>query len=178
LVIRGVIGRPVEGADDGGDRQKDGGEAQQDAASPQERDGRTIKQPYYIHPHRHDGTLALAGLYEIWHDKTKDQDDPDAWIWSAVIITTEATEATGAAGDIHDRTPVILPRDRWAAWLDPDRTEPADVAKVLAGIQIDGLSIREISTDVNRVANNGPHLIHPVPDHGDHRLDLTMTVAA
>jgi putative SOS response-associated peptidase YedK len=73
---------------------------------------------------------------------------------------------------------VILPRDRWAAWLDPARTEPADIAKVLSGIEIAGLSIREVSTDVNRVSNNGPHLIDPLPRQGDRRLDLTMTLAA
>lgn len=142
---------------------------------PVDEDGRVRKQPYYIHPHRHDGTLFFAGLYEIWHDKTKDEDDPDSWIHSAVIITTEAT---GAAGDIHDRTPVILPRDRWAKWLDPERQDPDHVREVLAGIEIGAMSVREVSTEVNRVGNNGPQLIEPLQGASDHRLDLNLTLAA
>ena len=38
-----------------------------------------MKQPFFIH--RADGrSLAMAGLYEWWHDKTKERDDPDAWL--------------------------------------------------------------------------------------------------
>jgi putative SOS response-associated peptidase YedK len=59
-------------------------------------DGKARKQPYYIHP-AGDGVLSLAGLYELWPDPDKAKDDPDRWLWSATIITTDAT---GPAGEV------------------------------------------------------------------------------
>jgi len=53
-----------------------------------------------------------------------------------VIITTDAA---GPAGDIHDRTPLILPLDRVNAWLDPTRTEPDQIYEVLDGIVLQPL---------------------------------------
>src|ERR1035438_7982161 len=50
---------------------------------------RPRKQPYFIH--RADGgVLAFAGIYELWRDKDAADDDPDAWLWTAAIITTQA----------------------------------------------------------------------------------------
>jgi putative SOS response-associated peptidase YedK len=49
------------------------------------------KQPYYIR--REDGgVLAFAGLYELWRDKDRPDDDPDSWLWTATIITTRAED--------------------------------------------------------------------------------------
>jgi putative SOS response-associated peptidase YedK len=140
--------------------------------APREQDGKVRKQPYFIHP-ADDGVLAFAGLYEMWRDPTKADDDPDRWLWTTVIITTEAT---GAAGEIHDRTPLILPPDRINAWLDPNRTEPDQVYDVLDGIVISPLEVRPVSTKVNRVGNDGADLIDPLDvEHPDEPLQLTLT---
>ncbi len=77
-------------------------------------DGKPFKQPYCIHPA--GGLLSFAGLYELWPDPAKEEDNPDRWLWSATIITHHAT---WLAGVMNDRTPVILPPDRIDAWLDP-----------------------------------------------------------
>ncbi len=116
------------------------------------------KQPYFIH--RRDGaTLAMAGLYEIWHDQTKDREDPTAWLWTATILTTTAT---GAMGMIHERMPIAVPRAAWDAWLDPrfagDPHELLDPTATAAG-----LTAYPVSTLVNAVRNNGPHLLDPLP---------------
>ena len=50
------------------------------------------------------------------------------WLWTVVIITTDAT---GAAGEIHDRTPLILPPTRIDDWLDPGITDTDEVKKLL-----------------------------------------------
>lgn len=63
---------------------------------PVERDGKVVKQPYFLHP-AGGGMLAFAGLYEWWPDPSKAEDDPDRWLWTAVVITTDAT---GPAGEI------------------------------------------------------------------------------
>lgn len=133
--------------------------------------GKPVKQPYYLHPASgHD--LCFAGLYELWPDPSKDEDDADRWLWSAAIITCAAT---GPAGEVHDRTPVILPRDRVDAWLDPDRTEPKGIAEVLEGIEPPLLGLRRVSRKVNKVGTNGPDLIAPLPESPqDRELQLQL----
>ena len=50
--------------------------------------------------------MAFAGLWEIWRDPSvADDDDPDAWVRSCVIVTTRANELLEP---IHDRMPVVL----------------------------------------------------------------------
>jgi hypothetical protein len=47
---------------------------------------------------------------------------------------------------------------------------------VLDGIVMDPLEVRPVSTQVNRVGNNGPQLIDPLHiDHPDEPLQLTLT---
>lgn len=132
--------------------------------------GKQVKQPYYLHPGA-GGLLNFAALYELWPDPDRDQDDPDRWLWSAAIITCAAT---GPAGEVHDRTPLILPSDRVDAWLDPARTEPAAIAEVLDDVHPPLLGIRAVSREVNRVGNNGPHLIEPLTGRGDEELQLRL----
>ena len=137
----------------------------------EEQDGKVVKQPYYLHPAAEGELLSFAALYEWWKDPSKAEDDPDRWLWTAVIITTDAT---GPAGEIHDRTPLILPTDRIDAWLDPHLTEPDKIAEVLKGVQAPPLEIRPVSREVNRVSNNGPHLVAPLDAAGDRPLQLTL----
>ena len=51
-----------------------------------------------IHPAGPDhdaGVLSLAGLYEWWRDDSKADDDPDRWLCSCTIITTQARDDVG-----------------------------------------------------------------------------------
>ncbi|TDE14949.1 SOS response-associated peptidase [Jiangella asiatica] len=115
------------------------------------------KQPFFIHPK--DGSLAMAGLYEIWRDKSRPEDDPDAFLWSVVILTTDATDDVG---QIHDRMPMLVEPDKWEQWLDPGRTKPAELGGLLTPAVPGILDAYPVSTEVNRVANNGPQLVEPV----------------
>ena len=140
-----------------------------------QRDATVSKQPYFLHPTDPNGVLSFAGLYELWRDPSKDKSDPTRWLWTAVIITTDAT---GPAGDIHDRTPLILPLDRVNAWFDPTRTEPAQIYEVLDGIVLEPLAVRLVSTRVNRVGADGPDLVEPLTEHLDEPLQLSLTAHA
>jgi putative SOS response-associated peptidase YedK len=117
------------------------------------------------------GLLSFAGLYEWWPDPTKAKDDADRWLWSAVIITTDAT---GPAGEVHDRTPLIVSADRIDAWLDPHRTDPDEIADVLRGVQAPPMEIRPVSREVNRAGSKGPQLIRAVPVGADRPLPLAL----
>ncbi|MET0695453.1 MAG: SOS response-associated peptidase [Propionibacteriaceae bacterium] len=128
--------------------------------------GRTVKakkQPFFIH--RADGgRLAMAGLYEIWRDPTKDRDDETAWLRTCVVITTQATDAVG---HIHDRMPMVVGRDAWDAWLDPALTDPEAALKLLGVTEPDALEVYAVSTAVNSVKNNQPSLLDPLPEEGE-----------
>ncbi len=116
------------------------------------------KQPIYIS--RRDGqSLAFAGLYELWRDPAVDSGDPDAWLWTATVITTSAPDELGM---IHDRMPMIIGTDRWSDWLDPANNDVADLRSLLAPAAVSGLMTFPVSTAVNSVRNNGPQLIEAV----------------
>lgn len=64
------------------------------------------KQPYYMTAP--DGsTLVMAGLWEVWgHGEDR-----------LVTCSVVTTAAVGPLADVHDRMPLLLPRDRWSSWL-------------------------------------------------------------
>jgi putative SOS response-associated peptidase YedK len=119
--------------------------------------GKPKKQPFFIHP-KDDASLAMAGLYEIWRDPTKDDDADDRFLWTCTVITTDAEDDVGK---IHDRMPLMVERDRWAAWLDP-RTDKDSVLDLLVPAAPGRLEAYPVSTMVNAVKNNGPELIEPL----------------
>jgi putative SOS response-associated peptidase YedK len=54
--------------------------------------------------------------------------------------------------------PVILPPEQFDLWLS-DQTEPDALIALLSSRDWPEMSVREVSSAVNRVANDGPHLI-------------------
>ncbi|WP_055489183.1 SOS response-associated peptidase [Streptomyces sp. TP-A0356] len=118
--------------------------------------GKARKQPYFIHPT--DGqVLALAGLYAYWRDPSvKHDDDPAAWLMTCTIITTEATDE---AGRVHPRMPLALTPGHYDAWLDPRHQDPDELRALLTPPAHGHLAARPVSTAVNSVRNNGPHLL-------------------
>jgi putative SOS response-associated peptidase YedK len=124
-----------------------------------EKTGQPLKQPFALRPA--DGhTLALAGLYEVWTDKSKPEGDPDRLVPTYTIITTTATDSVGR---IHDRMPMAITADNWDAWLDPRNTDVDHIRELMAPPLDDSLEIYAVSTAVNSVRNNGPHLLDPLP---------------
>ena len=117
--------------------------------------GKPVKQPFFIHP-ADGGVLAMAGLYEVWRDKTRDDDDPQRFLWSCTVITTSAEDSVG---HIHDRMPLMVERDRWASWLDPSVDDPDTLKQLLVPAAPGRLEAYPVSTAVNRVRNNGPELL-------------------
>jgi putative SOS response-associated peptidase YedK len=115
-----------------------------------------VKQPFFIRP-KDGGVLAMAGLYEIWRDPTKDEDDPDRFRWTCTVLTTQAEDSLG---HIHDRMPLMVEPDRWHEWLDP--TTPGDTS-LLVPAAPGRLEAYAVPTLVSNVRNNGPELIEPLP---------------
>lgn len=116
------------------------------------------KQPFFIRP-TDGGVLAMAGLYEIWRDPSKDEDDPDRFRWTSTVLTTAAADDVG---QIHDRMPLLVEPECYAAWLDPDFTDPDGLRDLLIPAAPGRLAAYPVSTRVNKVANNGADLIEPL----------------
>lgn len=111
------------------------------------------RQPVYIS--RDDNKmLSFAGIYDRWiapDGETKD---------SVAIITREAV---GQLATVHSRMPVFLPKDRWAAWMDPGLQDVDRVRSLFEDFQPDAhLRFWTVSDLVNSIRNNGPQLIEPV----------------
>lgn len=88
----------------------------------------STKTPYFIAP-AHD-LLYFAGLYSWWPDPAVAPDDPARWHLTATILTRAAV---GEVANIHDRTPVTIPRDFVDTWIDP-RTD-GDAALIGAAVE-------------------------------------------
>ncbi len=115
------------------------------------------KTPYFMF--RADGEpLFMAGLWSVW--KASDDSAEASPLLTCTIITTDAV---GELAEIHDRMPLVLDEADWDRWLDPD--QPADADLLAAPPDIAGIDLREVSTLVNSVRNNGPELIEPADPH-------------
>jgi putative SOS response-associated peptidase YedK len=116
-------------------------------------DGKKI--PTYLYS-EDEPLLSFAGLYEWWPDPSLPDDDPGKWLLSCTVLTTTAQDSLG---HVHDRSPVIVPRDMLADWLDPGTTSASDVRQLLDAIPELPLTPRVVSDRVNSIRNNGPELI-------------------
>jgi putative SOS response-associated peptidase YedK len=123
------------------------------------RAGKPRKQPFFIRP-RGGGVLAMAGLYEIWRDPTRDEDDPERFRWTCTVLTTQAEDELG---HIHDRMPLMVEPHRRAAWLDPRTSATDELLGLLVPAAPGGLEAYPVSTRVSDVRNNGADLVEPLP---------------
>jgi len=126
--------------------------------------GKPLKQPFFIHP-RDGSVMAMAGLYEIWRDPTRDDDDPQRFRWTCTVLTTSAEDDLG---HIHDRMPLLVERERYGAWLDPTRSDPEVLTELLVPASPGRLEAYPVSTMVNSVKNNGPDLLEPLATEPPH----------
>lgn len=116
------------------------------------------KQPYFLHA-ADGGLLAMAGLYEWRRDPDLPADRPDAWQWTCTVLTTTASDTLG---QIHDRSPVIVPADLLDDWLNPALEEPDAIRGLLAAMPEPHLVPRPVGKAVGDVRNDGPELIEEV----------------
>ena len=115
------------------------------------RDGKT-KTPMRI-VMRSGKPFAFAGLWETWRD-------PEGTVIpSCTIITTTPNDLLKP---IHNRMPVILPRDIEDFWLDESVDDPGALTSVLTPYSDDAMEAYEVSTLVNSVANKGKEVIERV----------------
>lgn len=106
----------------------------------------TTKQPYFL-SYRDGSPLAMAGLYEHWKSAEGE------WLTTCTVITTDAPDELG---EIHDRTPLLVPREAWATWLDPELADPGEL--LIPGTP-GVLDAWPVGKEVGNVRNDGPQLV-------------------
>ncbi|MDQ3304472.1 MAG: SOS response-associated peptidase [Actinomycetota bacterium] len=123
-------------------------------------DGAKVGQPWYVR--RPEGEpLALAGLWERWRPRGREGGEEGEAIVSAAVITTTANETLAP---LHDRMPVVLAPEAWEAWLDPGKADLEELAALLVSAPDELLAAVAVSPLVNKVANDGPALVEPIPE--------------
>jgi putative SOS response-associated peptidase YedK len=107
------------------------------------------KVPYFVRA-RSGVPLAFAGLWETWTGPNGEELD------TAAIVTTAANRALA---DIHGRMPVVVPPEAFDLWLDCVNVDDVTASVLIAPAPEALLEAYEISTLVNRTANDSPALL-------------------
>ena len=110
-----------------------------------------VKTPHFIGPS--EGHVAFAGLYSWWRANSESE-----WMLTATILTMPSVPELAG---IHDRNPVMLPRDWWDDWLNPALAGDQSFvdAAVAAAVPVAaGLDFYEVGP----VRDNSPGLIQPL----------------
>ena len=94
--------------------------------------------------------FAFAGLWETWKDPS------GAVIPSCTIITTAANDLISP---IHDRMPVILPRELEDLWLDEEIQDPGVITEVLCSYPADEMELCEAGSLSRAAEERGPRLL-------------------
>lgn len=114
------------------------------------------KQPYAIRP-KDEPLFAFAGLWENWRDR--DAGEGGEWIRSCTIVTCAAN---ALLSPIHERMPVILPREAWPVWLGETAASPDDLKALLRPYPPERLHFHTVSPRVNNVVNDDSSLAEPI----------------
>ena len=122
------------------------------------------KVPYFMTYAQDSG---LAGLWETWRPRSAEKGT--APLVSATVVTVASA---GPLTEVHHRMPLVIPRERWAEWLDPDREDPSDLLEPSPDL-LAALEMRQVSSKVNNVRNHGAELVEEAHEQPEQQgLDL------
>ena len=109
------------------------------------------KRPYFVRL-KSGEPMAFAGLWESWMGPNGEEQE------TAAIVTTTASRSIA---HIHDRMPVIVPPEAFDFWLDP-KVDAQTASAVIQPARDALLDCYEVSSAVNRTANDSPELLEPL----------------
>jgi len=110
------------------------------------------RRPFLLRP-REPQLIAFAGIYERWRDQEGGETD------TVAILTCPANRTVAA---LHDRMPVVLPFEHFAAWLDVKAT-PAETALALLRPAADDLfEAIEMHPKINDSKRDEPGIQEPL----------------
>jgi putative SOS response-associated peptidase YedK len=115
------------------------------------------KQPHYVRA-KSGEPLAFAGLWETWTGPNGEE------LETAAIVTTRANQMLES---LHERMPVIVPPNAFDLWLDCANVDAETATALIAPAPEALLEAYEVSTAVNRTANDNPQLAEPFAGSGE-----------
>jgi putative SOS response-associated peptidase YedK len=110
------------------------------------------KQPFAV-ALGNRGPMTFAGLWDCWRAPGGDT------LKSFTIITTAANELLEP---LHDRMPVLLGPDRWAAWLGETAASETELKAMLKPYPGGGMTYWPVDRRVGNVRNDSPDLFTPL----------------
>jgi putative SOS response-associated peptidase YedK len=115
-----------------------------------QRAGKHPSQPFFVRRADH-GPFALAGIWERWVGRDGEV------VESCAIITQPARPPVQA---IHDRMPIVLEREAWEHWLDPELNH-AEALEPLLQPRQPALIAFPVSCIVNDPRHDDPRCLEP-----------------
>ena len=110
------------------------------------------KRPYFIY-RRDRLPIGLAGLAETWIGPNGEKQD------TVAIVTAPASAGLAV---LHHRVPVTIPLGYFGRWLDCNANDVDAVMPLMRGPDHGEFVWHEVSTRVNRVANDDAQLLLPI----------------
>jgi putative SOS response-associated peptidase YedK len=110
------------------------------------------RRPFLLRP-REPHLIAFAGIYERWRDAKGDEID------TVAILTCDSNRTVAA---LHDRMPVVLPPEHFAAWLDVKGTSPEEAAALLQSASDDLFEAIEMHPKINDSKGEEPGILEPL----------------
>ena len=107
--------------------------------------------PFHFHL-ENNKLFSFAGLWSKWKGNNEET------IISCTLITTNANSLISP---IHDRMPVILQKENYKKWLNPD-SQIKEIKYMLESRIINGLEAHEVSRVVNSPSNDSADCIKPI----------------
>jgi len=98
------------------------------------------KKPLYFSL-KSGGPFGFAGLHETWTSPDQQQ------LHTCTIITTEANRFIEP---IHDRMPVIVPKDLEMKWIDPENQNHQELMSVLKPYLSEEMDMSEVTISLNK----------------------------
>ncbi|PHX75277.1 MAG: hypothetical protein CK545_05935 [Actinobacteria bacterium] len=95
----------------------------------------------------------MAGLYEWWTPS-----DGGLAVLTATVLTRDATPQIA---EIHDRMPLMLPREAWDGWLKGEFSKVDELLAISETLQ--EFDAYPVLSAVNSSCENRSSLIDPVP---------------
>lgn len=108
-----------------------------------------IKRPFHLGM-SDDSLFAFAGVWDAWRS-------PEGNVLESCTILT--TTPNSLVSDLHDRMPVIIPREYYEQWL---RAPASEAAKLLQPFDAALMRRYEVSSLVNNPKNESADCIIPV----------------
>jgi putative SOS response-associated peptidase YedK len=106
------------------------------------------RRPFLLRP-RKGGLFAFAGIFEGWRGE----------IDTVALLTCPANKLVAT---LHDRMPVVLAEEDFAAWLDVEGTSPEEAAALLRPAPEDFFEAIEVDPKINNSRKDEPGILAPL----------------